>query len=621
MVHNRREFDVAIVGGGIGGSMLACILARNDVRVLLIEGGSHPRFAIGESTVPETTVALRNLARRYDVPEIENLATHARLRKNVSPACGIKRSFSFLYHREGQEHRPRESTQFLTLAPPLGPDAHFFRQDVDAYLFNVAVSYGATAHTETFIEDLAFDAGGVTIRSRNKGEFRARYLVDAGGVRALVPQLLELRQDPPYRTRSRAIFTHMVDVPSWDSIGPAQSEHRLLSPVSESTLHHIFEGGWLWVIPFDNHSSATSELCSVGLNLDLDRYPRRPGVDPEEEFWEHVGRFPSVAAQLKSARPVRPFTANERSQFSASRVIGDRWCLLPHASDFIDPLFSSGLVVTVNALHALGHRLIDAVRENDFAIERFEYVEEWTKRAFRYYDELVSSAYISFDDFELWNAYHRIWTLGSCYGTNSILEAAVAFDRERDPAAFMQLERAPYRGIQGIDFAPFAALMDQVTDLMQGYRAGEHTRDHTIARLYELMAESELSPGSWNILDPEDHTPAGSFSIVPLLRTLAWGKFRSPAHVRGRYFNGGVKVVAKEAIEHVTADLLHGALTTKESIRDVFFTLNRDWKQRRRTRPTGSRTAALPPVWRHDPVPAPVPGPARELIAADAEEK
>ncbi|MCF2436138.1 hypothetical protein LV779_24490 [Streptomyces thinghirensis] len=47
-------------------------------------------------------------------------------------------------------------------------------------------------------------------------------------------------------------------------------------------------------------------------------------------------------------------------------MVGDRWCLLPHASDFIDPLFSSGLAVTVMALNALSHRLIDAVRQDDF---------------------------------------------------------------------------------------------------------------------------------------------------------------------------------------------------------------------------------------------------------------
>lgn len=104
-----------------------------------------------------------------------------------------------------------------------------------------------------------------------------------------------------------------------------------------------------------------------------------------------------TAVHRLAAQPVR-----------VKQVVGDRWCLLPHASDFIDPLFSSGLAVTVMILNALGHRLIDAVRNNCFSTERFSYVQEWTKLSFDYYDKLVSASYTSFDSFELWNAWFRV---------------------------------------------------------------------------------------------------------------------------------------------------------------------------------------------------------------------
>src|SRR5262245_66175931 len=94
-----RVFDVAIVGGGIGGSLLASVLGRNGVDVLLIEGGGHPRFTIGESTVPETIIGLRNLSKRYDVPEIDFLTAHGKLVQNVSANCAVKRNFGFAYHR------------------------------------------------------------------------------------------------------------------------------------------------------------------------------------------------------------------------------------------------------------------------------------------------------------------------------------------------------------------------------------------------------------------------------------------------------------------------------------------------------------------------------------------
>ncbi|HZI04587.1 MAG TPA: NAD(P)-binding protein, partial [Archangium sp.] len=97
MVH-----DVAILGTGLGGTILGSILAKHGVKVLLLEQGVHPRFAIGESTIPETTFMFRLLAERYGVPEIGHLANFQRARWHVSLSCGIKRSFSFVYHREGE---------------------------------------------------------------------------------------------------------------------------------------------------------------------------------------------------------------------------------------------------------------------------------------------------------------------------------------------------------------------------------------------------------------------------------------------------------------------------------------------------------------------------------------
>jgi len=63
-----REFDVVILGAGIAGSMLGCVLARNGVAVLILDAFSHPRFAIGESTIPLSTLFVEILSRRFDVP-------------------------------------------------------------------------------------------------------------------------------------------------------------------------------------------------------------------------------------------------------------------------------------------------------------------------------------------------------------------------------------------------------------------------------------------------------------------------------------------------------------------------------------------------------------------------
>src|SRR4051812_238930 len=96
-----EECDVVIIGTGIGGTVLGAILARHNLRVILIDSGTHPRFAVGESTIATTTQTLEVLALRYDVPELNHLTSIAEVSEHVQPSCGVKRNFGFVYHREG----------------------------------------------------------------------------------------------------------------------------------------------------------------------------------------------------------------------------------------------------------------------------------------------------------------------------------------------------------------------------------------------------------------------------------------------------------------------------------------------------------------------------------------
>ncbi|MEG8179184.1 NAD(P)-binding protein [Nocardia terpenica] len=576
---DKQTYDVAIVGGGVGGSALAAILARHGVRVLIVEGGGHPRFAIGESTVPETTIGLRVLARRYDVPEIANLANNTDLRHHVSSACGVKRNFSFAYHREGEPFRARECTQYPTWGPPLGPDSHFFRQDVDAYLYSVALSYGATGRTHTPITGVEFDSAGAELRTGSGETYRAAFVVDAGGMRSVLADVLDLRIDPPYRTRSRAIYSHFVGVQPFDRVIPPRREHGMPSPLGQGTLHHLFEGGWMWVIPFDNHVESTNPLCSVGINLDIDRYPRPDDTTAEQEFWTHVERFPTIARQLAHAKAVRPYIASTRSQFASRQVVGPRWCMLPHASDFIDPLFSSGLAVTVMALNALAHRIIDAVRADDYAVERFDYLQTWTKRMFDYYDALVFNSYTAFDDFELWNAWNRVWTIGTLYGATSQIQALLSYERRQRPEAFEALERAPYRGLQAIDNPQFAELFDTACAAMADYRAGDIKSDEACGRIYDALGRSGLVPRVWGTLDPADRCPAGTFTLPPMHFIHLWGKHFSPAHVRGSYFTQGISTVVRDAAGFYAKQVGRNVTALHQSMRDMWINWNQDWQK------------------------------------------
>ena len=100
MQSTANRFDVAIIGSGIAGSTLAAILARQGFQVIVLDAGSHPKFAIGESMILETSEVMRSLAELYDVSELayfssENYCDH------IGTSHGIKRHFSYLHHTQG----------------------------------------------------------------------------------------------------------------------------------------------------------------------------------------------------------------------------------------------------------------------------------------------------------------------------------------------------------------------------------------------------------------------------------------------------------------------------------------------------------------------------------------
>jgi len=75
----KHSFDVAILGNGLSGSMMATILGKKGVSVVLIDAEQHPRFAVGESTIPHTSLVISILAEKYELPELEHLVDTERL--------------------------------------------------------------------------------------------------------------------------------------------------------------------------------------------------------------------------------------------------------------------------------------------------------------------------------------------------------------------------------------------------------------------------------------------------------------------------------------------------------------------------------------------------------------
>lgn len=534
MHSEQLTHDVIILGTGIGGTLLGTILARHGKRVLMIEKKSHPRFAIGESTVPQTSWMLRILADRYDVPELDDLSSSARIRKGVSSGCGVKRNFGFVYHRKGEAHRLEEANQ---VGAHQGEDSetHLLRQDVDAYVLYLAVRYGAELRQNTGVTDVEIDASGVRVVTDRGETFTGRYLADGTGHGSILARKYDLRENPTrLKTDSRSIFTHMVGVrPFEECVEP--DAHRMPGLWSQGTLHHLFDGGWLWVIPFNNHEHATNPLCSVGLLRDSRRFPRHAYPTPEEEFRQFLGDYPSIAPQFEQARPVRDWVSTGRIQFSSKKTVGDRFCLLSHAAGFVDALFSRGLVNTTDTVNVLASLLLEALEDDDFSAERFAYLETLQQNLVDHNDRLVHCSFVSFRNFHLWNAWYRVWVLGAFLGVLRIQRAKMRFDETGDRSFLDQLQTAPFPGALSPDHPGFQNLFDQAATLVEAVERGEADAESAARSIFRLLAEADFAPPMYPFADPELRSSKADENAVK--RVLEWVETAAPPEMKNLYFD------------------------------------------------------------------------------------
>ena len=503
MTNDGNSYDVVIMGTGLAGSIFGAIIARAGHRVLLVDSGTHPRFAVGESTVGYTLVHMRLIAHRYGIPEIAHLGSLDETLKATGSSSGVKRHFGFMIHRDGEEPSPREINQFR-LPKVLNIASHYFRQDTDSYLFHTAIKYGCDARQNYSVEKVVFDDNGVQIAGADGTSYRARFLVDASGFRSPLAVQLGLRDDPcRFKHHSRSIFTHMLGVERTDDHVRMGPQDRPPLPWHEGTMHHMFHGGWLWIIPFHNPPRSTNPLCSVGLQLDPRVYPLQEDMTPEQEFWHHVNRFPMVKRQLAHARSAREWVRTGRMQYSTTQTVGYRWAVLSHAAGFIDPLFSRGLSKSAEIINVLAWRLLRALKTDNFDVEQFSYVEKLEQGLLDYNDRLVNSAFIGFSHHPLWNAVFRIWSYGSLPGAFRVIHNDLKAVRTGNDGYWRSLENVPNPGLWWPDKPEYRQIFDDATGYCEAVHDGKMAADDAAGKLFDGLQAADWIPPSLGIADPE----------------------------------------------------------------------------------------------------------------------
>lgn len=404
------DADIAVLGSGFGGSLMALVLQQIGLEPIVIDKATHPRFAIGESSTPTANMILSDLAERYDLPRLDPLAKYGPW-KQTYPGVGVgrKRGFSYFRHQLGQPFTPDpdHGNELLVAASsdPFLSDAHWLRADVDAFLAGEVEAAGILLLEGTEVTAIERDRRGWQIdaaRSEESVRGTADFLIDATGRAEVVLQALDVEQEAdPLRTRSRAIFGHFRDVPSWrDWIvvhGGRVDDHPY--PCDEAAVHHVLDHAWLWELRFNDGR------LSAGLVLDANHHPVDPTASPEDEWRHHLQRYPTLADRFAEARLIDPpggVVRTERLQRRAAQAAGPGWAALPFTAGFIDPLHSTGIAHTLAGVE----RLARLVERHGTAPppDVLKTYSDTTKRELDFIDALVASCYAALPSFRAWTA-------------------------------------------------------------------------------------------------------------------------------------------------------------------------------------------------------------------------
>jgi flavin-dependent dehydrogenase len=321
---------VVVIGGGPSGTTAATLLAQQGHEVQLFEREHHPRFHIGESLIPETYWVLERLNMLPKMKRSHFVNKHSV--QFVNQHGRISEPFYF------HDNKPHECSQTWQVR----------RSEFDHLMIENAREHGVKAYEGTRVLEVLWDgdrAVGVKVQDEDGtiGEVRADVVVDASGQSSMIMSRLNLREWDP-ELKKAALWTYWEG--AYRDTGRDEGATLVLQTQGKN--------GWFWYIPLHD------DIMSVGVVASHEYlFKNRGTTDYETIYFEEVDKCPEVKRRISSAKQVSQFYAQKEYSYRSKQAAGDGWVLVGDAFGFLDPLYSSGVLLALKS----GQLAADAVAE------------------------------------------------------------------------------------------------------------------------------------------------------------------------------------------------------------------------------------------------------------------
>jgi flavin-dependent dehydrogenase len=326
--NEQSTADVVVIGGGPAGSTVSTLIAQQGHSVQLYERERFPRFHIGESLIPETYWVFKRLkmldkmkaspfVKKYSVQFVNSQG---------------KLSAPFYFH----DNKPHECSQTWQV----------IRSQFDQMMLENAAEHGVEVHQGTRVLEVLFDgprAVGVHIQQEDGAakEVRARVVVDASGQSTMLQNRFKLRLWDPVLNKG-AIWTY------WEGAYRDTGRDEGATLVVQTTNKQ----GWFWYIP--QHD----DTVSVGVVAPFD-YLFKGRVSHQQRYDEEVDACPAIKERVSKGRRATGYYATKDYSYRSKQIAGDGWVLVGDAFGFLDPLYSSGVLLALKS----GELAADAITE------------------------------------------------------------------------------------------------------------------------------------------------------------------------------------------------------------------------------------------------------------------